>query len=126
MTTDEILVPLALATGCSNPQEAMMMLAYRGAAVVTHGKDVFLRLSAAIQWNEAEAADASSRAEHLYRAALAKHLKGCAESVESIAYTSELWGLWARVFEDDAKALVSSSRKDIPPDLREIVRKAVH
>lgn len=86
---------------------------------------MFLSLAVAIRWNKAEAADAGSRTEGLYRTALAEHLESRASSGESLVYTPELWALWAQVFEDDARMLVKTSRTDVPEETREIIRNAL-
>ncbi len=126
VSSDELLVPLVIATGIGNPSQAMTLLAYRGASVLKDGKDVCMRLPDAIRWNEAEAMDASSRAERTFRQALAAHLKHLAAHPDvSTAYTPELWGHWARAFEEEARDLLTPARRDTPADLREIIRQAL-
>lgn len=123
--TEKPLIPAFLATGAIDQVGVVMLLAYRGASAIGDGKNLFLTLDAAIRWNEAEAADASSNEERRYREALATALKGYVPADGPFTYSLDLWGLWARVFETEARGLLKSRNSGIPASVREAVTRAL-
>lgn len=119
------LIPAFFATGTTDPVHVSMLLSYRGALAVSDGKNFFLPLSTAIRWNESEAADAGGKDERSYREALAAALRAYVPTDGPFAYTLELWALWARVFEAEARGLLKSRNAKIPVDVRDAVSKAL-
>lgn len=120
---EDILIPLSLATGAFNEQEAILLVGYSGGSVIQYKKKTYMTLRSALDWNRAEAS-MSGGAEKEYRELLVIALESALES-GVFQYSDLLVTKWASVFPHYAKKLIDSRSKKADPALKEVVRNAM-
>lgn len=123
---EKYLIPITMATGSFDINEAMLLLSYYGYGVIHDKKDKkqYISLKSAIDFNKKEKETCSGN-ERQFREAVLDMLERIDSYESPSSYSDSIFSLWAKAFPSQAKEVLKSQSKKIDPKLKSIIEGSI-